>query len=349
MPPLPGTPSYAAAAAMDAYFPSPALTVAMLIESPAGAMLRFTTESTCTLEPVVDLAAKSVGVVCKPLAADSLGGGCITKTDVLKQLAAGIENATAKFSNLQNLSRKIVAGLPALTASLPDIQLCPQRVPRARGGEERSLTDMMLGFAEEVNRTAAQRFPQCVTSTEAFSSLAAVRLADTLPVPELGANVTFDATIPAGSLWGFGADQLLADGGATALVAVSLLGACGQSKADADELASVLQELAARAPAGLRVRVSSVSLMLRSIQAGVSQTMNLSALTMPVALAILAAMVQNVRLVLCTVLNLAACFTSAVPLWGPHIRRGGGLVSFRLPFEIRGKVPNPNKTPLVLF
>ena len=94
VPPVAGTPSFAAANAMALYFPRPSISVAMLIQSSA-ALLDFTNESTCTLAPKVDMTTQRVGLICKPHRADSLGGGCITKRDMIAQLAQGIENATA--------------------------------------------------------------------------------------------------------------------------------------------------------------------------------------------------------------------------------------------------------------
>ena len=61
----------------------------------------------------------------------------------------------------------------------------------------------------------------------------------------------------------------------------------------------------------LRVRGSSKSILFAATQEGVDETMNLSAMTLPVALLILAFMVRNLRLVLCTVLNLGACAGAA--------------------------------------
>jgi hypothetical protein len=57
--------------------------------------------------------------------------------------------------------------------------------------------------------------------------------------------------------------------------------------------------------------------MLDAIKGGIDETMDVSTMTMPVALGILAAMVKNVRLVLCTLINLGAAMLSAILIMYP--------------------------------
>ena len=47
------------------------------------------------------------------------------------------------------------------------------------------------------------------------------------------------------------------------------------------------------------------------------QTMDLSTMTMPIALLILAVMVSNVRLVICTVISLLACLAGSILIMLP--------------------------------
>ena len=135
--------------------------------------------------------------------------------------------------------------------------------------------------------------------------------------------------LPSGEVWDLAQSRLVADGGKTSLVAVSVSECDGQDSLNpvgdiAKNVSAKLQDAVdaagAEATPGrdlLDVRLSTQVLMLAAIRGGINETMDLSTMTLPIALLILAAMVRNLRLVICTVLNLMACLAAAILLMYP--------------------------------
>ena len=157
------------------------------------------------------------------------------------------------------MSTKLIADLPELTATLPNFDACPVRAAPP-SGQTQSPTEVLLDFGAEVNRTISAHFPQCDIQVESFQSLQAMTFSHAVSLPALDVNASVFATIPAGSLWGYGAEQLLADSGATSLIVVTMFD-CGTNGEMADSLATSVRSPGTLHLAMFGVRCSYLSTM----------------------------------------------------------------------------------------
>ncbi|CAE8712777.1 unnamed protein product [Polarella glacialis] len=317
IPPVEGTPSYDAAEKMGEFFPLKPLNGAFLVRSADGsALLDFVNRSTCTLNHTVDTTAfpnVTIHITCPPNDLAALGDGCITKSDLLIQTAAIIANISSKLPLPSNVTQGI---LGLLNQEVPNITRCPI----ATAG---SLTADWLSFATSIGEHLGPQFPNCQSVAVSFASLPAVPFAKSFVVPvfsvaKLDSNlsISMQAMLPKGELWELFENRFMSDSLTTSLLGVST-SSCDGHSVGADSLvataiSSELQVMADQATRSLNVRLSSQTLMLAAIKTGVRSTMDASSLTLPVALLILAGMVRNARLVLCTIINLIACVLASI-------------------------------------
>ena len=276
-------------------------------------------------------------VVCTPHRPDALGAGCITKNDMHVQLLVTALEAAEKalpaftalcdthptsgavakacdillpYLNNTEAIREFyheVAWAEHIAPMIPNITLCPVSTPQ---------TARWLAVSRQANRTLAESATGCTVTVISLDTLDG----ESLPVPSVNLSLfSVNATValPPGSLWQLFAAQVATPDNRIALNEFQLRDCDGgqpiggpldaRVKAFSDALRNVVSSAKTAAGGWLTVRGSSKYLLLAATQEGVDQTMNLSAMTLPVALVILVLMVKNARLVVCTVVNLGAC------------------------------------------
>lgn len=320
VPPVKGSASYEALEVHDHFFSTGAINSAFLCESGSGEpFVSFVDKSTC--QPHFSQENfKTFTITCSNNTA--LGGGCLTTAQLVTFLEQSVEktlrqlpflNASQIEQVMQEFKEK---ALPELSQEMPTITQCPTAV-------NEQLTGEWLNFAQDVNKRFEDTFPQCDQTMQSFPALPAKSINKSLQLPFAGTNFTvqFMATLPGGTFWELLEDQLLADSGKTTLFAASTASCDGQALEPngkmAKSIASLAKTIAEGAPDILQARVSSQTLMMDAIQSGIKQTMDLSTMTLPLALLILAGMAGNVRLLICTLVNLVACLMSAILLMYP--------------------------------
>lgn len=318
IPPIKGTPTYDAAQQLTYFFPDEPLGAALLAKSADGsAFLNFVNTSTCDLGKSIDPSAfpnVTMSIFCKPKDQTVLGGGCIIKSDLISQAEAMIQNMSSQLQTPipPDVVEKLMGTLSKIA---PNITMCPVATGR--------LTEDFLTFSQRIDKAMASSFPTCSLNFQSLDSIPPTQLNKTaaFTVPNLGnITLTIATTLPAGMLWELAKDSLLADSFSTALVGVLVTSCNGTAIDKAGKLANdIANQIAAIAvqESNMKVQVNSIPLMLAAVQAGIEKTMDLASLTLPVALLILAAMVTNARLVLCTIVNLIACMASAILIMYP--------------------------------
>lgn len=328
VPAVPGTVSYEAQDTMLKFFPVKTVQNAVLVQSKdKQPLVNFLEGSTCKLELQL---ANGTGytpdgfgltLVCQNLTA--LGGGCIRSADLLVELEQLVEKLVSEAESGKlpfNISKDqgdsyidlFKIALPMLAANLPEIDHCP-----LQGAG--TLTKDWHDLVESINRTLVNQFPQCEHQIVSFLSAPEKSVSKTVNLGDYGLgtkNLTITAVIPAGNFWDFLRTQILTPDGATMLVAAITNTCDGKavlpgSQPDKD-VAKALEVTAKTAPTTLMAKVSSQSVMMDAIQAGITETMDLSTLTLPFALLILAGMAGNLRLIICTLVNLIACLAAAI-------------------------------------
>jgi predicted RND superfamily exporter protein len=316
--PVRGTASYEAQEVFDNYFPAEPLTGAMLMESADGSpLLNFVERSTCEPKNTAELLpGHSARLILRCENASALGGGCLTSADlnsiVMKTAKTVLANASAttRSAALFYLNSEL--------SKLPQVKSCPE----VSNGK---LTQELLDFTDSLKDNMNSRLSDFTSTVVSFSSLPATTVVQTInltnmsipvKVPGNLSTIQVNLTIPAGEFWYLLKDQLMADDYRTSLIAVSTSSKTGDQvkpmSPDARVVSNVVKDLASTAPYPLRGKESSMNSMFVSVQAGIDKTMSMSSKTLPFALLILAAMAQNLRLVVVTVINLLACLTSAI-------------------------------------
>eukprot|EP00929_Paragymnodinium_shiwhaense_P067855 TRINITY_DN34100_c0_g1_i7.p1 TRINITY_DN34100_c0_g1~~TRINITY_DN34100_c0_g1_i7.p1 ORF type:complete len:351 (+),score=53.05 TRINITY_DN34100_c0_g1_i7:70-1122(+) len=285
IPPVHGTQSYTAYQQFLQFFPEKTAEAALLIDSSDGGnLVDFQKKSTahCIIDPDISLPNINGTFSCKRFNEHGVGGGCETKEHLIEYFS----------SLLGPFGPAAKALLEDLTTSLPNITECPVA--------DGQTTDDFLEYMTNTIQALTAAYPQCKITGRSFNSLPPIGMHYNKKLDFNGTELDLNlgADIPGGELWQLLESQLLANGGSTSIMGVSVTG-CDVVQLDsknAVEFATFMNTLASKAPSSLRVRASSQKLMMESIQEGINQTMDLSTLTMPIALAILGAMIRNVRL-----------------------------------------------------
>jgi uncharacterized membrane protein YdfJ with MMPL/SSD domain len=318
--PVPGTPSGDAQDVFSKYFPAEPLTGAFLLKSSDGRpLLNFVNRSTCSIQDsMTSLPGNVMQVQINCTNASALGGGCIPSAE-LNDFAMRSATAILAVANVSGIQRSfILAQLKQELNALPQIDGCPE----AHIGSNNTLE--WLDWGSNLRSQLNSRLPDYNNTALSFSSLPSQTLNTTIDASRFKPglpSVQVNLKIPAGQFWYLLKGQLLADDDRTSLVAVQTSRKDGQlvlpMSDDAKAVGAVLTDLASSAPDSLTCKESAMSSMFVSIQGGIDKTMKLSSKTLPIALLILAAMAQNIRLVVVTVINLLACITSAILLMYP--------------------------------
>jgi len=176
-----------------------------------------------------------------------------------------------------------------------------------------NITSNWFKVIDNINNKLKEKYPHCLTRT--------VTALPSIKAPPINYPPFFKLTAPSGELWWGLRKQLLSSNADVSLVGVTVSECDGPGTSVgfqgpiAEGVAAALQNLPK--VEGLETVVSSQQLMLDAIKGGISETMDLSTLTMPIALGILAAMVNNIRLVLCTLVNLGAAMLAAILVMYP--------------------------------
>jgi len=332
VPPVSGTASYQAADMKEKYFPETRFENAVLVKSKNDQpLLEFMEGSTCELQNKTAFGPEGLELDLSCTNTSALGDGCIRTGDLLIELDAVVHNLVAMGEKMGLMNSSVAAEIitafetlvvPALEKTFPNITECPENPPTD------SIVEDWMTLAADVNRTLATQFPQCVHNVVSFASLPSKTVRQTFPIssPSLGkVNATVQITLPAGTFWSLLENQMLTEDGRTMLIDAVTTSCDGkpvvpESQEDKD-VANAVKKAAEEAPASLAAKVSSQTLMLDGINKGIKQTMDLSTLTMPVALLILAYMVGNLRLLICTLLNLAACLTVSILIMNPIAKK----------------------------
>lgn len=326
VPPVAGMPSYEAQTAYNKYFPVEPLSGALLLKTRGGSpFLEFANRSTCNLTRsyTFDLANKSIAINYSCHNESALGGGCVIKSDIAESVDRLIIDMTEKeLGNIlpkaavQKIQADFLKKAQAALEQLPNSTLCPVA---SRSPE---LTADFFNFIASVAKQTTVALPGLDTKVLSFAAIPSMNVSKvaTVPVQALGTTlnltVTFSAAIPAGLLWDAFQSQFMADGLSTALVATQMTALDGHQVLpigpDAHSISQALKDVAKDAPASIDAKVNTMGLLFESIQAGINNTMDMSTMTLPVALLILAGMVRNLRFILITLINLVACVTTAI-------------------------------------
>lgn len=322
VPPASGTPSYAAQEAMGTYFPNAPFVGALYVQSRSGApFAKFVNHSTCTklgvnssMPSATDFA---LTFFCER--SEGLGGGCFTTRDMEaaleEQLVGWSEYLPLPAAAKRALVRKADKEVKTMFASLPAITGCPEAV-------DASLTKDWAEYASAVSASLAAKLPGCEVALQALPTIPSQAVSKNLTVDVLGLSMTLSLsfTLPSGMLWQLISSQLMADGASTSLFAatVSKEGtAIDPMGAFAVNISDALEAQVDGAPDSIRARTATQPMLKDAILGGITSTMDISTMTMPIALLLLAAMVQNVRLLIVTFINLVACVTTAVLIMRP--------------------------------
>eukprot|EP00933_Yihiella_yeosuensis_P040050 TRINITY_DN34284_c0_g1_i1.p1 TRINITY_DN34284_c0_g1~~TRINITY_DN34284_c0_g1_i1.p1 ORF type:complete len:964 (+),score=130.54 TRINITY_DN34284_c0_g1_i1:49-2892(+) len=327
VPPAPGTQSQEAEALSHHYFPQKGLQAAFLVESNDGSpFVKFVEASTCTIQPTVTPTNKGIDVTfaCHNVSAAALGGGCIRSDDFIREVLSSTEQLLKQFLDPAQAAKAMLMIkselLPQLKQSMPNITRCPVAA-------NKELTKDWLQFANYIEATLQSSLPGCISGVQTFTSIPEESVNKTIVVPLMGkpTPVALKTTLPSGTFWELLEHQLLANEGASTLLSATTATCDGKvvvpGSAKAEDVASVTRDIVKAAPTSMNVRVSSQTLMLDAIQGGIKDTMDLSTTTMPIALLILAVTAGNIRLVICTLVNLAVCIASSVLIMYPVAQR----------------------------
>ena len=250
-----------------------------------------------------------VQVICTPNQIGALGDGCVTKADMhVELLIAVLEEAEKALSPFKAFCETHPTGpiaaactilLPYLNNTallqefynevawaehiapmIPNITACPVATAQ---------TTRWLAVSRQANATLAESVPECTVAVVSLDALAAESL--TVPPVSLGSGLAVNASVvlPPGSLWQLFAAQVATPDGQTALNEFQLHDCDGgrpiggpldaRVKAFSNALRDYVDDAQGT---GLDVQASSKYLLLAATQKGVDQTMNLSAMTLPV-------------------------------------------------------------------
>lgn len=333
VPPCKGTPSYDAQTMFDKFFPAQPTNGVFLVKTAGGApLLQFANTSTCRIavHPRMDTQNKTVHIplTCDDITGTALGGGCLTKQDLeadFDGLVVNITNAVllnigVPDATVKQIQAWIESKLHKLFEPLPNISTCPVR-------SVGNITSDFLKFTKDLNSTLATDLQEYRVQMQTIESIPAQTLTlEDIHVPLIGWDVNVSVTVPPGEFWELFQKQFFADALSTTLVAAQISNPDGQKinemGTSAKAIGKTLEEArAAVIPSALAVQVSSMGLMIDSVQTGIDSTMNQSTLTVPVALLILAGMVRNLRLLVVTLVNLLACIASTILIMYPIASR----------------------------
>jgi len=338
VPPCPGTASKFAAEAYEQFFPAQPLQAAFLIKSQQnGKLVDFVGESTCNISHNVSLDALptlKLSLACHNPKA--LGSGCLRNIDIEPQMelvAVNIANSLLKNivpprkrkKMTEQIVKEIKALTPRLLAQLPfNTTLCPVAT---------ALTDDWLKFTGSLAGKLNSSYPdQYVIKEKSISSIPDIGpITKTFPLPDALSkqlkgliNVTnISIEVPAGQLWQLLAHQFLASDYSTSLAALSIsdpdpnktLLPAGEA---AQAIGLSLDTIADTAPTTLNGQASSLGVMLHFIQAGINKVMDVSAMTVPLALLILACMVRSLKLLLIVLPNIVIVICASILVMYPY-------------------------------
>lgn len=314
VPPVKGTASYDASKAMQLYFPDVPLSNAVLVESLTNApLLWFKEASTCRLRPSIKNTSDNLQLHTKCQSPNALGGGCLTSNDFIDQVGNLTKEALDRTGwPVQDVNKILEQmGTQIKNRIKFNISECPVAT---------DLTPKWSALAANLTTGLFGRFDNCMSQVLSFNSLPAQNLSIFQgKVDNYTLNISIE--IPAGLMWSILKKQLLAASETKMLIAVATSCASGFIDPGSDVAKAVLKAVedvvAAGVSPNVRTRVSSQASMMESILDGVQETMGVSTKTLPAALLILAVMVGNLRLVICTVVNLIGCILLSMLLVWP--------------------------------
>eukprot|EP00928_Gymnodinium_smaydae_P061391 TRINITY_DN45479_c0_g1_i1.p1 TRINITY_DN45479_c0_g1~~TRINITY_DN45479_c0_g1_i1.p1 ORF type:complete len:912 (+),score=194.66 TRINITY_DN45479_c0_g1_i1:65-2800(+) len=309
--PLPGTLSRRAADAYEHYFPDHPVPGALLVESiDSVPFLEFKPVSTCSLKQNLSMQDGGLHMDLTCIDKTQLGDGCITKKDLIKQvsdISRGLllSVGTPEFAD-HILSTKIV---PDMEKLMPDIEECPTVV-------DDDVTKAWLALASRVDAMMHDMMPYCKSSVVSFLSIPNQPFHSSfmLPIGGKEMKLTTVATLPAGSFWSLFRKLLVTDL-YTSMLMSSMTFTChgrpvDKFSAEARKIDAVLQQ-AIHEQKSQRIMVRTATAMgtVDIMHDGIELTMGLSSAMVPIAFLIVAAMVKNPRLIVCTALSLLACLS----------------------------------------
>jgi predicted RND superfamily exporter protein len=303
MPPVQGTESYEARNAFEFYFPYTPVDAALFVEaSPPTPLLAFTTNrSTCNLQH--NLSGGQLTFACHNESA--LGGGCITKADFVEGVVSTLRELLKGVMKPEEVAEVIQGQIvPSIEQDMPDVTSCPEEVD---GG----ITQKWLSLASKASSMLETSVPACKHTV-----LSPLTIEEQVSKSNFDGGMSIVTKIPAGTFWSLQQKQFVSSSlkhGIIGLQTHSCNGApiSPESKV-ANELSAALKQV--EAPSGLVVKVSTLSLLMDATLEGIENSMFISTMTVPVALAIVAMMVGNIRLVVCCALNLFACLLSSIAI-----------------------------------
>jgi hypothetical protein len=297
-PPVPGSASYEAHAALQRYFPEESLSKAFLLNSVSGApFMELQPRSTCALN--MTLSFPNLRITCRNESA--LGKGCIRTQDLISQIQ---DTYSLSAAMVDKHMASMLASLPASSK----VTHCPVAV-------DEKLSKKWSNFATSVQTTLESRYPNCVHNILSQESIHAQTVNKKVSI----LNVSLE--IPGGNFWNLFKNQLMANANHASLVSATT-SACDGIPVDplgqqAIDISKDMERLVARAPEAVRAHLISERHVNAAINEGMMKTFDFSGLMLPVALLILAAMLRNIRLVLCTLVNILACSTSTIFIMYP--------------------------------